>query len=398
MANPSMSTAPKQVVAAFQPPPKSPPAPRTRVRRRHRGLALSFILLVIAPLTLAAWYLAERATDQFEVQAAFTVRREDAVSPAEMLGGFAGVSRSSSRDTDILNEYITSPDMVRVLDAEFDLREHFAAPFEIDPVFAFDPRGTHEDLTDYWQRIMRVSYDPSTELISIRLRAFDPEQAHALAEAVLRHSRLMINELSAIARADITRQAEVELGEAERALASARTALTEFRADSQIVDPRADLQGQMGLISALQEQLAEEMIRIDLLRTQTHAEDPRLVAGEQRVAIIRSRIADERQKVGTGIETGDGETDYARLVGQHESLTVELEIAQASYAAARTALDAARAEARRQSRYIVAFIKPALPERATAPKPVLILSVLGAFLVLSWALIALVFYALRDRR
>ena len=101
---------------------------------------------------------------------------------------------------------------------------------------------------------------------------------------------------------------------------------------------------------------------------------------------------------GTGIDTTSDSSDYARLVGRHESLAVELEIAGEAYAAARTAFEAARAEARRETRYIAAFIKPSVPERATAPNTPLILGMMAVFLTLSWALIMLVFYAVRDRR
>lgn len=386
-------------LAKFKPPARvSKPASATRPKRRHRGLLWAFLLMVIAPLGVAFWYLTTKAADQFEASVAFTVRREDAVTPAEMLGGFAGLSGASSRDTDILNEYLKSPDLVRALDAEFDLHSLYGAHWDQDPVFAFDPDGTVEDLTRYWQRMMQVNYDASTGLISLTVRTFDAQSAHALAEAVLSESRAMINELSAIAQSDLTRLAALDLEDAETALTEARRALTEFRAAEQIVDPTADLQGQMGLISALQEQLADEMIRADLLKSQTRAGDPRLVAGEQRISVIRERIAEERQKIGTGIVGGDGETDYARLVGRHESLTVELEIAREAYAAARTALEAARTEARRQTRYIAAFVKPSVPERPTGPDTVLILGVMAAFLTLTWLLSSLVFYAIRDRR
>ncbi len=370
----------------------------TRPKRRHRGLIVTFVSMVIIPLGVALWYLNVRAIDQFEASVAFTVRREDAVTPAEMLGGFAGLSGASSRDTDILNEYLKSPDLVRALDAEFDLRSLYGTHWDRDPVFAFNPDGTVEDLSRYWQRMMRVNYDASTGLISLSVRTFDAESAYALAQAVLNESRAMINELSAIAQGDLTRLAAMDLDDAETALTEARRALTEFRAAEQIVDPTADLQGQMGLISALQEQLADEMIRTDLLKSQTRAGDPRLIAGEQRISVIRDRIAEERQKIGTGIVGGGSETDYARLVGRHESLTVELEIAREAYAAARTALEAARTEARRQTRYIAPFVKPAVPERATGPDSVLITGGMAAFLLLTWLLASLVFYALRDRR
>ncbi|MEL7344677.1 MAG: hypothetical protein AAFN59_07430 [Pseudomonadota bacterium] len=385
--------------ASISPPARvSKTARRAKPRRRHKGLIFAFLLMVVLPLGVAFWYLTTRAADQFEASVAFTVRREDAVTPAEMLGGFAGLSGASSRDTDILNEYLQSADLVRALDAEFDLHALYSATWRQDPVFGFNPSGTLEDLTQYWQRMMDINYDASTGLIALSIRSFDANSAFGLAEAVLRESRLMINELSAIAQNDLTRLAALDLEEAEDGLANARRALTEFRASEQIVDPAADLQGQMGLISALQEQLADEMIRADLLKSQTRASDPRLLAGQQRIAVIQARIAGERQKIGTGIAAGGSETDYARLVGRHESLTVELEIARESYGAARMALEAARAEARRQTRYIAAFVKPAVPERATGPNTALILGVIAAFLTLGWVLLSLVFYAIRDRR
>jgi len=383
---------------AVESPAAARPAKGARRRKRHWSLFAGFLAIVIAPLGVSSWYLNVRALPQYEASVAFTVRREDAISPAEMLGGFAGLSGSSSSDTDILNEFLQSADLIRALDAEYDLAAHYSAAFAQDPVFGFDPNGTVEDLTRYWRRMMRVNYDQSTGLIALSIRAFDDAMALALAQAVLSESRTVINDLSAIARDDITDLAKTDLSEAEAALAAARSALTEFRAAEQIVDPRADLQGQVGLISALQEQLADEMIRADLLKTQTRPEDPRLVAGEQRIAVIRARIAEERQKIGTGIGSAATGSDYARLVGQHEILTVELEIASEAYTAARTALEAARAEARRQTRYIAPFIKPALPERATAPNTALILGVMAAFLTLGWILMTLVFYALRDRR
>ncbi len=49
-------------------------------------------------------------------------------------------------------------------------------------------------------------------------------------------------------------------------LKAAREALTAFRLANQIVDPNADIQGQMGLLNTLQAQQAEALIEFDLLR------------------------------------------------------------------------------------------------------------------------------------
>lgn len=368
-----------------------------RPRRRHWGLLASFLLLVVLPLTAAAGYLWARAVDQFESTLAFSVRQEEAPPASALFGAFAGFTAPTASDTDVLYAYLDSRDLVARLDARLDLKAIYSAPWATDPVFAYDPGGTIEDLVRYWRRMTRVAYDPGTGLIELRVRAFDAPSAMAIAEAVLEESTSLINGLSDAAREDAMRYAEADLADAVAALTQARERLTAFRAATQIVDPGADLQGRMGLIAELQSRLADELIRVDLLELRTGGDDPRLTEGRQVTRAIEARIEAERRRLGTGgIEVN--EQDYARTVSEFSRLSVDLEIAEEAYASARAARDLARAEARRQSRYLAAHVRPTLAERATAPDRALILAVAGFFLFLTWALLALVFYALKDRR
>jgi len=373
------------------------PAAPARPRRRHWGLFASFMLVVALPLAAAAGYLWTRAVDQFESTLAFSVRQEEAPPASALFGAFAGFTAPTASDTDVLYAYLDSRDLVARIDARLDLEAIYGAPWVTDPVFAYDPGGTIEDLARYWRRMTRVAYDPGTGLIELRVRAFDAPSAMAIAEAVLEESTSLINGLSDAAREDAMRYAEADLADAVAALTEARERLTAFRAATQIVDPGADLQGRMGLIAELQSRLADELIRVDLLELRTGGDDPRLTEGRQVTRAIEARIEAERRRLGTGgIEVN--EQDYARTVSEFSRLSVDLEIAEEAYASARAARDLARAEARRQSRYLAAHVRPTLAERATAPDRALILAVAGFFLFLTWALLALVFYALRDRR
>ncbi|MCE6966917.1 sugar transporter, partial [Cereibacter sphaeroides] len=86
-----------------------------------------------------------------------------------------------------------------------------------------------EDLVDYWKRMVRISYDSTTGLIELRVHAFAPKDAQIIAQMILDESTRMINELSAIARADATRYAREELDKAVERLREQRVAVTEFR-------------------------------------------------------------------------------------------------------------------------------------------------------------------------
>lgn len=205
----------------------------------------------------------------------------------------------------------------------------------------------------------------------------------------------MINDLSADARADATRYAREELDHAVERLKIARQAVTEFRSINQIVDPAAEIGGQAGLMTALQTKLSDALIAFDLLRDSANPNDPRMSQAELRINVIRERIEEERLKYGAG---DDDDRDFSSLVGDYERLAVDLEFAEQTYLAALAAFDSAKIEAQRQSRYLAAYIKPTLAERAEYPQRLLLLGVCGAFLLFIWAIGVLVFYAIKDRR
>lgn len=387
---PAPPQGPKTDVASFQ------PVRPARVKRRHRGVILSFIVLVLLPIAVAGWYLWARAADQYASTVGFSVRTEEVGSAIEILGGITELSGSSSSDTDILFEFLQSQKLVRDIDTQLDLRAIWSKA-ENDPVFAYDTSGTIEDLLEHWLRKVKVYYDTGTGLMELRVLAFDPNDANKIAEAVFAESSSMINELNAIAREDAIRYAREELETALERLRQARQVLTQFRNRNQIVDPTVDLQSQAGLLGSLEAELANSLIELDLLEETSRAGDPRIVQAERRVRVIEERIDAERKKLGFGSGAEDGEF-LANLVGEFERLVVDREFAETAYVSALAAYDASLAEARRQSRYLAAHVLPTLAERAEYPRRELVLSMIGLFLLLGWSIIVLVYYALRDRR
>lgn len=375
----------------------APPATEAVPKRRHYGILLSFLLFVIVPSLLGALYLFARAADQYASYAAFSVVKEEVSSPLELFGGVTDIGGASSNDADILNEFIQSQELVETLDASMDLRTIYSKA-DGDPVFALGEDSTIEDLHSHWNRMVQVIYDPATRIINIRALAFTPDDAHAIAQAVLAESAALVEELSAVAQEDTTSFAREEVDRAVERLKEAREALTRFRSETQIVDPSADLQGQMGLLSNLEQQLAEALIETDLLRESTREGDIRLQQAERRIEVIQARIADERRNLGVG-GTGGGEgDDYATLLSEFERLTVDREFAEQAYTAALAAFDTALAEARRKSRYLFAHIRPTTATSSQFPQREMLAALLALFLLAGWGIAVLIYYSVRDRR
>ena len=401
MSQPALQPKPPGVVGeklALSAVPR-PVAGPARMKRRHWGLFLSFVLMVLAPVVLSGVYLSERAQDQYASTVAFTVRQEEGGGGLDLLGGLASFAGGAvSTDSDVLYAFIQSQQIVEGIAERIDLVAHYAQHWEVDPVFSLWPDATVEDLVWYWQRVVRLSYDQSTGLIELQALAFDPDTAQRLAQEIVRASQDMINALNEAARADAMRYAEGELAAAVDRLKATREALTQFRTRTQIVDPEADIQGRMGVLNTLQQQLAEALIELDLLRETTSTTDPRVTQATRRIEVIRARIVQERENFATADGPDPDGEDYPALISEYESLVVDREFAEESYTNALAALDAARSNAARQSRYLAAYIQPTRAQEARFPQSEMIVGLVALLALLTWAMAALIFYSLRDRR
>ncbi|GAA6146980.1 capsule polysaccharide transporter [Pseudooceanicola nitratireducens] len=380
-------------------------AAAARLRFRHRTAIASFLLMVLMPIAATGWYLFARAVDQFSSHLGFVVHSEDpssysGLASLPLVAAFGG---ASSPDADILEAYLTSQALVEAMDDRFSLRESWSQTHETDPVFAFSPVGSIEDLTRYWSRMVKVDHDHGSGIIAVEIRGFDPERTQDIGIELQRLGSDLINRIGDVARTDRLRHSKQELQLAEERLSMARQVLTTFRLLHRIVDPIADLQGDMAVIHQLQQNLADERISLDLLRRNLAAgsssarqgviADSRIVQSERRIEAIRGRIEEERQAFGDA----GGQRDLARLMGDYEERVVAVELAQDGYALALAAHEANRAAANLQTRYLASYSPPTLAERPIYPKRWSILASVGFAAFLLWATVVLFGYGLRDR-
>ena len=379
--------------------PAYPVARPARIKGRHRGLIASFAALVLLPLAAAVFYLFAVAEDQYASTTGFTVRSQESSGANDLLGGLASFAgNTTASDSDILYEFIQSKEMAAAVSKRVDLRAHYSRHWPGDWVFALWPDATLEELVWFWQRIARISYDSGSGLTEVQVTAFDPQTAQAIAQAIIEESQIRINALNDQARADAMRYAEADLAEAVERLKAAREELTRFRTRTRIVDPEADIQGRMGVMNNLQQQLAEALIEYDLLAGTVAPGDVRLKQAQQQIDVIRERINIERQTfASSNTDTGGVGEDYPTLISEFERLTVDREFAEETYRAALAALEVARDDAARQSRYLATYIKPALAEEAEYPRRFVLSALAGLFLLLAWSIGALIYYSIRDR-
>jgi capsular polysaccharide transport system permease protein len=377
----------------------TPAALPARARSRHWGALVGFLLLVALPFAATVGYLWTRAAPQYHSEVAFSIRSEEVASAtAGLLGALTQIGGGTATDAAILYEYIRSQEIVAAVDAELDLRTIWNRPGtgweDGDPVFTLGDDPTIEALHDVWLRMVDVAYDSTAGLIDVVARAFSPEDAQAIAEAILAQSSALVNDLSEQSREDAVRFAREELAEAEAHLGEVRAKLGAFRREHSLVDPGADVAGQSGLLNALNAELAQALVERDVLTSYAGEGDQRVIQADRRIAAITARIEDERRTLGVTGVAGS----LPEVVGRYEELVVDLEFANTAYTQALGGLAAARAEARRQSRYLAPHVRPTLATAPLYPRRVLIAGLTGLFLLLGWGTLMLLWYNVRDNR
>ena len=395
--------------AAAAPRRRAPPKPATlelaaalaapevrpaQLQPRHWLAILTFALVVLAPLAATVGYLYLRAADRYHSEVAFSVRSEESSSAAAgLIGAITNIGSGSASDADILYEYVRSQGVVEAVDAELDLRAIWGRATG-DPVFTVAPDAPIEDLVAHWRRMVDIAFESSAGIITARAQAFNPADAQAIASAILEQSSRLVNELSNQARADAIRFAQEEFAEAEENLRVMRARLSAFRRENRIVDPSGDVAGQSGLLNALQSELAQALVERDMLLTYAGDGDQRVLQANRRITAVEGRIEAERASLGVSGTEGA----LPDVVGRYEELLVDLEFANTAYTQTLAGLTAARAEARRQSRYLAAHVEPTAAESALYPRRALLSGLVGLFLLLGWGALMLIYYNVRDNR
>lgn len=369
-----------------------PELPNAVIKPRHRMIISSFLLLVILPILVTAWYLWTRAADQYASYVGFLVRSEQNNSAMDALSGLTQLAQNSSSDTDILYKFIQSQSVVEEVAKQINLSEIWSKKPE-DVVFSYNGSPEVEDLVRYWNRMVKIYYDKG--MLDLRILAYDPNDAKLIADAILSESQKRLDAINAVARQDTMKYAREDLDIAINRLKDARQAISQFRNENQIIDPTSATTEQAGIVATLQQQLAEALVQLDMLKVNARAGDPRIVQGELRVNSIRDQIQEQRSKVGS--DQMDA-TALAGIVSQFEALQVDRQFAEETYTASLAAYDSARASADRRALYLAAYVRPTLATQAEYPHRARILIIVAGFLILIWAIGTMFYYGSRDRQ
>ena len=332
--------------------------------RLSPGMKLVLLCLLV-PTFLSFIYFGLWASPMYIAEARFAVRGAD--NGIIDTGGLASMllpaGSAIGTDVNIVTEYIQSPDIMEAVDKELHIFDHFAS-HDYDIISRLESDATRDERLSYWQWAVKPSLDPETGIVALSVKAYEPEMAKRLAEAVLAKSEALVNAMSRRAQDDAITLAMREVKNAEDRVSKAQEAMRAFRDRSGMLDPTSTAGGLQGIVSELESEVVKTKAQIAEASTYMSKDAPALVGLRARLAAVEKQLAAEKLRLAGEAKSGS----MTSIAGEYEDLQIESDFARQQLVSAMASLEAARVKAEAQSRYVVAFQVPVLPDESLYPR------------------------------
>ena len=359
---------------------------------RLRSLVSPTLLAVIVPTLVAILYYGLLAEDVYISESRIVVRSpsQGPRSPLDAALDQTGFGAANEGNNTVI-AYLQSRAAIAEANRDGKLKTAYSNPelFWLDRFGLFG--ASDEEFYRYFQNQLDVEEGTTTQVLTIRVRAFTPEQARAINARLVEQSEALVNSLSERSQADLIAIAEREVEEAATKARTAAVELAKYRNTSGIVDPVQESEVGLQMISKLQDELIAAQTRLRQLQTYTPE--------ASQIPFLRTQVRDlQREIEAARANLTGGNASLSSALTRYQELQVDVDFAEKQLAATRAALLEARAEARRKQAYLEKIAAPSLPDYPVEPRR--IRSILAAIVLglLAWGVLSMLAIGVREHR
>jgi capsular polysaccharide transport system permease protein len=368
---------------------------RAQIPTSHRGrrkqriarlvVALSFLGLVAVPSLGSVVYFGFVAADQYVAEARFAVR-SGAMAGLDALSSLTGMpSIQVVQDTQVVTNYIESRALVDLLEEKANLRARYSVP-EADFYARLNPEKPIERIVKYWNRMARARIEMPGGIVVLDVRAFRPDDAVVLANAVVDASEQLVNHMNQRARRDSVATADQEFRLAGERLSQARAALELARNQEGILDASGEAKKAETVLSTLRTQKLEIEQQYSVARQSVSDDAPQQRNLRSRLDAISRQIEQVQAELTTrGGAAAGANPALSGSMTKLATLELERQIAQTQYTTAAATLERARLSSQSKQIYLTTFVRPVAAEEALYPRRWLNIAITIGLSILAWA-------------
>lgn len=361
-----------------------------------RLLVTTFSLFVLLPALFAFIYYATIASPVYVTEVKLTVReaaRGDGRSLAQSILGSIRLGPSSQgtgQDTLMVLDYLKSRAVIQDLGGVGTLAGWYGKP-DIDWFSRLESSANLEQSWDYWKTHVTASVDTISNILTMRVRAYTPQDSLDVSQRLVENSEKLVNEISGRRRADALSRAIAEVEKAGAELANVRTAMLEFQKRSGNLDPLETAKVIIGNIATLTAKKIEIETRLATATTTGVGGRPGERYDQARLAAVDEQLGFLNESL-----TGDGRNSVSSQLKEYEIIRLKEEFAEKIYTLARTGYEDARKEVEKKQRYVALVVPGVLPDSPLYPQVFTDSGLVGLGCLVVWAIVSLIAATLRD--
>jgi capsular polysaccharide transport system permease protein len=356
-----------------------------------------FLGVVVIPMVVAAIYYAWFAIDRYASQSDIVVRQPGNSGGGGAVAGLAmlvGASNPTSREeTLFLQTFITSADMLNVLESKLDWSSHYKANHQ-DLLFWLSAQSSREDILKFYQRMVTVTFDDTTGLLNVKVQAFEPVFAKRSLELIISTAQAFVNELSRQMAREQLAFTEGELALARQSYEDKRAILVAFQNTSSVLDLEATAVARASLIHQIEAQLVNARAELTALLATLAPNAPQVLQKQNLIASLHAELQSERIQ----LTSDQANTGLNVLASKYRELTINAGIAEEAYKLAVAAVENARIESSKQLRALLVIVSPNLPDEPTYPEKLYNLTALLLGLLMLYGILRFLVATIEDHR
>jgi len=324
-----------------------------------------FCSFVALPTLLTFGYFALIASPMYVSETQFAVKNvgEQGVG-IDIASQIFKTSSSSIQNARIVEAYLQSPDLFNALDRELKVVDHYSSSSH-DFISRLSKEPTAWDKEVFWSRVSQPKLDVDSGIVTFNVRAYDPKMAQSIAQAALKASEALVNEMNERSRNDSIKLTSDEVKVAQQRVTKAQKALESFRDDHRELDPKATASGLQTLVFELEGERSKINAQLEEARSYMRSNAPMVRSLEKRLAAVEAQLQAEKARIAGNEKMA---VPLNSWVSQYENLMIESEFAQKQLISAMTALEQARAMALAKTQYVVPIQRPTLPDESRYPR------------------------------
>ncbi|MDW5315992.1 capsule biosynthesis protein [Rhizobium sp. PL01] len=355
-------------------------------RLSERLFAVTSIVLTVIILfgsnSLSVVYYGFLASDQYQSEARFTVRSAMAALGKDQLAKVTGIpSAKIVQDTQIVTNYIHSREIIDYLEKKISLRTIYSNP-SIDYQSRLKDGAKAEEILEYWVHMVTVKVSPSSGIITVTVRAFSPDDAKNILQAVIKASENTVNDVNKRMWQDVIATAEANLNNATENLQSAQASLQSARQAGGILDvaSAAQLLGNLTVKIEAEKMKLEQRYDSNLVNISSEAPQMKVLRNE--ISSKEKQLADLSSQLAGTSESNKSLANISVDLSQAE---LNLSLGQKQFASSVGTLEQVQFVSRQQLLYLDAFLQPTYADSSEYPKRGLWITAIAILSLLLWA-------------